>query len=94
VLLNTIDLAMNTTGLYDVVTPEKVYLGYNFIRRDMVREATSGAGLIAVDITLMEVLQTAMALFQSTQDPSVAGAVSSSGVQPQTFAAGSDFRFS
>jgi hypothetical protein len=82
-LLNTIDLAMNTTGLYSVVTPEKVYLNFNFVRRDMVREADSGAGLIAVDITLRQILQTATALFQSTQNPSVAGTVSSSSVTPQ-----------
>lgn len=79
-LLSTLDLVMPTTGLYDVVTPEHVYFNYCFIHREMVREADHGAGLIAVDITLMEVLQTATALFQSTQSAGIAGALNTGSV--------------
>ncbi len=83
-LLNTIDLAMSTTGTYDVVTPEQVYLNYNFVSRELIREADRGAGLIAVDITLMEILQTATALFQTTAVPSVAGIVNTGSATPQS----------
>ncbi len=88
-LLNTIDLAMTTTGLYDVVTPEQVYLNYNFVSRELIREADRGAGLIAVDITLMEILQTATSLFQTTQIPGVAGVVNSGQVSTSPTSLGS-----
>lgn len=73
-MLQSIDAVMNTTDLYDVVTPEVTYLGYNFAHRDYDREAAS-VGLIVVDVWLVEVLQTATEQFQSTQSPAYAGQV-------------------
>lgn len=84
-LLNTIDLAMPTTGLYDVVTPEKVYLNYNFVGREMVREADSGAGLISVEITLMEVqTMTSLLAFLTTAVANIAGQSATGYVNTQT----------
>jgi hypothetical protein len=71
-MLASIDAVMSDTNLYDVVTPEKVYLGYNFMHRDYDRDAES-AGMVVVDIWLMEIIETATAQFQSTQSPTNAG---------------------
>lgn len=73
-MLDSIDAVMNTTDLYDVVTPEEVYLGYNFMHRDYDRQAER-VGLIEIDVTLMEVLETATAQFQDTLDPTTSGQV-------------------
>lgn len=73
-MLQSIDEVMNTTDLYDVVTPEIVYLGYNFVHRDYNREA-SRVGLVEIDVFLMEVLETATAQFQDTLSPTTAGQV-------------------
>ena len=74
---------MSTTSLYDVVTPEKTYLGYNFMHRDYDRDAES-AGMIVIDIWLMEILQTATAQFQNTQSPTTAGQQGQGNVTAQT----------
>lgn len=78
-MLQTIDAVMSTTELYDVATPEKIYLSYNFVRREYIREADN-VGIIAVDLVLMEVIQTATAQFQNTATPVVAGQVSAGNV--------------
>ena len=52
-MLQSIDAVMSTTALYDVVTPETVYLGYNFMHRDYDREAER-VGLVVIDIWLQE----------------------------------------
>lgn len=74
--LSSIDDQMNTTDLYDVVTPETVYPGYNFTHREFPREAQS-VGLIVVDLWLTEIRQSATSEFQSTQQPGAAGQQSS-----------------
>lgn len=84
VFLASIDAVMNTTDVYDVVTPEKVYTGYNFSHRDFRRTAHNGVGLITVDLWLIEIRATATANFQSTQQPGVAGQQGLGNVQPET----------
>jgi hypothetical protein len=69
-MLQSIDAVMNTTDLYDVVTPEKVFISYNFIRREYDREAAN-VGLVVIDLILMEVIQTATAQFSNTQNPTM-----------------------
>jgi hypothetical protein len=71
-MLQSIDQVMNTIDLYDVVTPEVVYLQYNFGHREYDRDAAN-VGLVSIDIFLTEVLETATAQFQNTQSPTVAG---------------------
>lgn len=73
-MLQSIDDVMNTTDLYDVVTPETVFLGYNFTHRDYSRTAER-VGLVQIDVVLTEVLETATAQFQDTLNPAVAGQV-------------------
>ena len=81
--LASIDAVMNTTDLYDVVTPEQTYTDYCFSHRDFRRAARNGQGLISVDLWLTQVRQTSSATFTSTQQPGDAGQVGKGNVQPQ-----------
>ena len=81
--LQTIESVMNTVDLYDIVTPEMVYLGYNFTHRDFRRKADQGNGLIIADLWLTEVRETQQATFSNTQQPSIAGQQNIGNVQPQ-----------
>ena len=72
--LQSIDQVMNSgTTLYDVLTPEEAYLDYTFQHRDFARTADSGVGLITVDLWMLEVVETATAQYQNTQQPGDAG---------------------
>ena len=82
-LLQSIDEVMSTTDLYDIVTPETVYLGYNFMHREYDREANN-VGLLVVDITLEEVIETATAQFQDTASPNATGQVGLGNVSAPT----------
>jgi hypothetical protein len=73
-MLQSIDSVMSDTQLYDVVTPEIVYLQYNFHHRDYNREAAR-VGLVEIDVHLIEVLETATAQFQDTASAAVSGQV-------------------
>jgi len=82
--LDAIEQATASLDLYDVVTPEKTYTSANIQRHQYTRSAQSGVSLIAVDITLTEIRQTAQTAFSRTkaadgQDPVKVGTV-----QPQT----------
>jgi hypothetical protein len=54
--------------LFDVVTPEHVYVGVNVERIGMVRNAATGAGMTTVEIGLREVRRTADVAFSKTPD--------------------------
>lgn len=82
--LSSIDAVMNTTDLYDVVTPEVVYTSYNFTHRDFKRTSQNGVGLITVDLWLEEVRVSAPATFSNTQQPSEASQQGNGNVQAQT----------
>lgn len=82
--LQSIDEVINTLELYDVVTPEVVYLGFNFTHRDFRRTAEAGNGLIVVDLWMTEIRETSTATFSGTQTPQGAGQQNTGNVQPQT----------
>lgn len=82
--LNSIDEVMSTVDLYDIVTPEQVYLGYNFTHRDFHRTSENGVGLIVVDLWLTEIRVTSTAMYTATQQPGEAGQQSLGSVQPQS----------
>lgn len=83
-LLAALDIIANTLNLYDVVTPERVYLSCNVTHYDYTRSATNGASIIIVDIGLVEIRVTATATFSNTQQPGGAGQQSLGNVQTQT----------
>ncbi len=83
VFLDSIEAVMNTVDLYDIVTPEITYLGYNFTHRDFRRTAANGVGLIVVDLWLTEIRVTSTATFINTQQPGEAGQQNGGNVQGQ-----------
>lgn len=80
-LLDGIDAIAGDLELYDVVTPEKVYESCNIAGYDYRRTAENGAGMIMLDIHLVEVRVTAAAAFSNTQEPSSQGQVNGGTVQ-------------
>ena len=80
--ITAIDLITPTLNIYDVVTPEKVFLGYNFSHVDWTRRADN-VGIIVADIWLTEIRETAQATFTNTQSPTIQGPQGLGSVQPQ-----------
>jgi hypothetical protein len=54
-MLNSIGAVIGDTNLYDVVTPDATYIGFNFTHQDYRRNAQDGAGLLSVDVSVEEV---------------------------------------
>lgn len=53
--ISSAEEAANTLDLYDVVTPEAVYLSTNVQHTDYRRTSTSGAGMITIELWLLEI---------------------------------------
>lgn len=81
-LLTSIDAIDGDLNLYDLVTPNAVYVGGNVTRYDYQQTAQNGVGLLQVDVFMMEVRELAGAVLSSTQSPSDASAVNGGPVQP------------
>lgn len=71
------------TFLYDVVTPERIFLNYNFSHWDFRRQANQGNGLVSVDLWLTEIRTSFTATFTSTSQPGEAGGQALGAVQPE-----------
>lgn len=84
-MLASIAAVAGDTNLYDVVTPEAVYLSCNFTHYDYSRRSNEGLGLLSVDIWLIEVRETVSAAMSNTKDPS--GASQQNGGTVQTIPA-------
>lgn len=82
--LATIESVAASLDLYEVWTPERTYLNVNIARVDYRRTARQGAGLITVDLWLVEIRATATAMLSGTKTNSGASTVSLGIVQPQT----------
>ncbi|OBQ90034.1 phage baseplate protein [Mesorhizobium sp. AA23] len=80
-MLASIAAVAGDTNLYDVVTPEAVYLSCNITHYDYSRRSNEGMGLLSVDIWLIEVRQAVSAAMSNTQDPSGASQVNGGTVQ-------------
>jgi hypothetical protein len=81
--IETIADPANTT-LYDVVMPERTYVGCSVQRYDFRRTAHQGVKLLVVDIWLKQVRNNATATFASTAAPSGQDKKNIGAVQPQT----------
>lgn len=58
--LDSLDAIVDTTDLYDILTPEKTYIGVNVLRYELVREGVRGAYFFAeVDLYFQEIRQVA-----------------------------------
>lgn len=80
--LTSLDTALKSLELYDVLTPEATYTSVNIVHRDMRRTADKGATLLTVDVGLQQVRTTAQTTFTNSKDPSAAGTVNAGPVQP------------
>lgn len=80
----SVDAIAGDLKLYDVVTPEKTWLSANIIHYDLARSATSGAGLVVIDVWLQQIRVTAQATPTNTAAPSGATATDGGQVQTQT----------
>jgi hypothetical protein len=74
-MLNSIASVIGDTNLYDVVTPDATYIGFNFNHQDYRRTAQEGAGLLTVDVGCEEV-RTASLIVSSSGTGSNASAAS------------------
>lgn len=83
-LLAEIDEMANSLDLFDVVTPEKVYVAVNCSHYDMRRNANNGVGMITLDVWFTQIRETATQQFSNTQQPSDAGRQNGGNVQPRS----------
>jgi len=79
--LKTIESISASIDLYNVVTPERTYNSANIQHYDYRRTATNGAGLIVVDLWLLQIRQTAQATFSNTSQAGDKGTVNTGTVQ-------------
>ncbi len=80
--LKAIQDAWQSTELFNVVTPECVYLDMNVVGVRRQAAADRGVGLMALEVTLRKVRQTATLTFSQTKEPSGATQVKDGSVQP------------
>ena len=81
--LDQIEAAKQSTDLYKIVTPERVYTNANVVAYDTRREVKDGATLVKVNVHIEEIRVTAAAQFSNTQNPASANTASQGQVQPQ-----------
>lgn len=84
-LLKSVSLVADSLDIFDIVTPEVIYMGVNMMHFDYQRAADRGAGMIVVDTWWVEIRETAQDAFSNTKSPSGAGAVNG-GTTPTTAA--------
>jgi hypothetical protein len=64
-----LDTIAQSFDLYDVVTPDRVYQNVSVEGYDYQRSATNGAGLLTVEVRLLEVRESPSATFLNTSAP-------------------------
>lgn len=80
-LLSSIAAVAGTTEVFDVVTPEAVYISATISHYNYTRTARQGLGLLQVDLWLLQVVQNAGG-GQATAQPDGAGQLNAGTVQP------------
>ena len=80
--------AWQSLDLFNVVTPEVVYLDVNVVGVRRLVESDRGVGLMMLDVSLRKVRQTGRLAFTSTAQPASAGVSNNGAVQTQK-----DFRY-
>ena len=85
-LLESIQQIAGDLNLYDVVTPEAIYQNANIQHQDYRRTAQQSAGLLQIEVWLLEIRQTGDASYQTSQQaPTDGTATNADGAQPATF---------
>lgn len=75
--------AWQSLELFNVVTPEVVYLDVNVVGVRRLVESDRGVGLMMLDVSLRKVRQTGRLAFTSTAQPASAGVSNNGAVQTQ-----------
>lgn len=81
-LIAEVEEAEESLDLFDIVTPERFYEGYNVSRYTYDRSAMDGAGLVKIDITFTQIRSSEVSSFSNTQQPGSAGQQGLGNVQP------------
>jgi hypothetical protein len=82
--LESIAAIAGDLNLYDVVTPEAVYTGFNVIRQGYPR-TSEDANLISVDVYMEEVVIAGSSSFTNTTSPTDQAQLNNGLVQPQPY---------
>lgn len=64
--LSSVEDIAGDLQLYDVVTPERVYQSVNITGYEYKRTSVNGVGLLVIDVSLLEIRETAEVAFSST----------------------------
>lgn len=88
--LKAVQDAWQSTDLYNIVTPEGVYLDVNVTAVRQTRAADRGVGLMALELSMRQIRQTAKLAFTNSKEPSGAGQVNAGAVQAQPTERGID----
>lgn len=80
-LLNSIMAIGDTLTLYNIVTPEVVYIGVNVQRYAYRRSNNNGLGLMIVDVAFLEIREEGTTDFKNTRSPSGYAAQQAGNVQ-------------
>jgi len=65
-LLDSIDAAVDSLDLFDIITPEEIYTSVNPIAYDYDRSAVRGLGLLSVDVICEQVRTNATSAFSTS----------------------------
>ncbi len=80
--LVTLDQLMETTELFNFVTPDSAFLDRSIIHYDYERTNDRGVTLLTIEIELLEIRQTAKSAFTNSKAPSGDGTVQGGPVRP------------
>lgn len=69
-LLDSIAAIGDTLTLYDVMTPEAIYVGVNVAAYAYRRTSNNGLGLMIVDVTVLEIREEGVTDYKNTKSPS------------------------
>jgi hypothetical protein len=81
--LDQLDKLIESTDLFNIVTPDTTFLERNLIRYDYRRSNESGATLLTVEIQTVEIRQSVQTTFSDSKQPSGAKTTNAGPVQPR-----------
>lgn len=81
-LIQQVEAAEESLELFDVVTPERFYQGYNIANTSVERSALDGVGMVKIDIMFQQIRTSEASAFSNTQQPGSAAQKGGGNVQP------------
>jgi hypothetical protein len=87
-MIAELDALGDSLELFDVLTPERAYVGVNVSHVGFERKPTAGLGLIVADVWFVEIRPAGRTQFSNTRRPPEAGQQNIGNVQPQPVPSG------